>query len=104
MAMRMRYTHRGREHTIGLESRSIIIGRSAPDQPGRVRVDLAPDLMVSQRHAELTVDDGGLWWIEHLGSTNGTRMDGQWIAAHRKIRLDPGTTFAISDVVFEVDE
>ena len=48
---------------------SVVIGRQKAD------LDLTPDLQVSQIHARITYE-GGKWWIEDLGSLNGTLVNG----------------------------
>lgn len=53
-----------------LEGNSIVIGRSPS-------CDLVlPDPLLSRRHARL-FRRGDLWYVEDLGSRNGTRLDGQ---------------------------
>lgn len=58
----------GREH---------LVGRLGPAK-GALDVDLWPDLDVSRIHARIWFDDD-VWWIEDLGSTNGTLVGGREI-------------------------
>ncbi len=48
-----------------------------------VRVD---DPYVSNHHCRITEDDNGDLWIEDLGSTNGTYVDGARVYNKRRIR------------------
>ncbi|NJL58101.1 FHA domain-containing protein, partial [bacterium] len=72
----------------------MIIGRSAD---GEEKKSLALDLAafgayqsgVSRQHAAITRHEGGLY-IEDLGSTNGTRINGFQLTARRKYRLRDG--------------
>ena len=55
-----------------------------------------PERHVSARHARLTPDEGG-WWVEDLGSTNGT-----YIGPHRvagRARLGPSDEVRFGPVV-----
>jgi len=69
----------------------------APDQPvfiGRskqcaVRLDSAD---ISARHARMGYENGQ-FWIEDLGSTNGTFVDGQQISG--RVNLSPGATIVM---------
>lgn len=64
---------------------AILVGRrSAPEQ--RIDLDLAPDVTVSHRHARLSYEDGA-YWVEDLGSTNGTHIDGKRITGKVKLAL-----------------
>jgi len=47
------------------------------------------DPFCSGRHARIDADADGPW-IEDLGSTNGTWLDGERLAAHQPVRLRPG--------------
>jgi pSer/pThr/pTyr-binding forkhead associated (FHA) protein len=102
--MWLRYTHQGRERTIGLETSPIIIGRHAPNLGEAVLIQIEDDPLVSRRHAEIMVDDDGTWWLQDLGSTNGTRVDGASIPAHRKVALSPGIDVQVGDTVLHVTE
>ena len=59
-----------------------------------------PDEAASARHATLAVDDGE-WWIEDLGSTNGTLVNGVRIA--KRERLRPGDEIAIGRVALRLE-
>lgn len=49
----------------------VVVGRPSGSLGGRPDVDAGADSAVSRRHAQLT-SDGRRWWIEDLGSSNGT--------------------------------
>jgi len=71
--------------TYETEENSIIFGRHP--KPGQhVDLDLAPDSYVSKRHARLTYEDGE-YWIEDLGSENGTWMNEVKISEKTRLRL-----------------
>lgn len=57
-----------------------------------VRLD---DSFVSTEHAQLTWDRGR-WWISDLGSTNGTRVNGQPVTAPTGLRY--GDVIELGDV------
>ena len=73
-----------------LSPSSIIIGRS----PSCTLV--LDDSYASSRHARVFPKDGA-WWLEDLGSTNGTMMDGRPVhgavdAPHRTFLVRIGQT------------
>ncbi|WP_298885566.1 FHA domain-containing protein [uncultured Serinicoccus sp.] len=49
----------------------VMVGRPSGSLGVRPEVDAGADSAVSRRHAQLT-SDGTRWWIEDLGSSNGT--------------------------------
>jgi pSer/pThr/pTyr-binding forkhead associated (FHA) protein len=61
------------------------------------------DSFVSGRHAQLRWD-GAEWWLEDLGSRNGTFVNGRPSPPHRQQPLPFGATLTIGDVVFELVE
>ena len=71
--------------------RTWIVG-SAPDCD--VRVD---DQYASSRHARVTLRADGTYWIEDLGSTNGTRVTraGGVLRVTVPMRVLPGDTITI---------
>jgi pSer/pThr/pTyr-binding forkhead associated (FHA) protein len=53
---------------------------------------------VSGRHCELAVE-GGYWFVQDLGSSNGTKVNGTRVT---KQRLDPGDTLSVARHDFEI--
>ncbi len=56
---------------VGLTARSLLVGRVSPSRNIHPDVDCTSDTGVSRRHAQLTTD-GQRWFVEDLGSSNGT--------------------------------
>ncbi len=56
---------------IPLRSRSVLLGRVSQSRNTHPEIDLSSDPGVSRRHAQLTTD-GARWFVEDLGSSNGT--------------------------------
>src|SRR5690606_1239553 len=54
-----------------LRSNKALIGRNSRSRNVNPQIDCSADGSVSHTHAELTLDNGR-WYIEDLGSTNGT--------------------------------
>lgn len=50
---------------------SALVGRPSSSLAARPEIDAGGDSAVSRRHAQLS-SDGQRWWIEDLGSSNGT--------------------------------
>ncbi len=72
--------------------RALVIGRAAPS-------DLEiPDPGLSRQHARFLWDDTGIW-VEDLGSTNGTKKNGEPIT---RAKLLAGDQVAIGPVVVSV--
>jgi len=59
-----------------------------------------PDEAASARHASLEIHDGE-WWIEDLGSTNGTLVNGVRIEKRERVR--PGDEIAIGRVALRLE-
>jgi two-component system, NtrC family, response regulator AtoC len=72
----------------------------APDQPIVVGREAPSDLVLldrslSRQHVRFTLVDGVVW-VEDLGSTNGTRLNGETIT---KARLRPGDEVSLGAVL-----
>jgi len=80
--------------TIQLGQNSVLIGRS-PEATLVLDDDYA-----SGRHARIYPEDGA-WYVEDLGSTNGT-FAGQKRITDTPLKLDVGTTLRIGTTVLEL--
>jgi hypothetical protein len=60
---------------VPLKHASILIGRASRSRNITPDIDLSSDNGISRRHAQLTTD-GKRWWVEDLGSSNGTYVGG----------------------------
>jgi adenylate cyclase len=98
--VRIRYCYRGNEKIFDRPLESVVIGR--PRHGVQVDIDLTPDLRVSRPHARISFAEGQ-YWIEDLGSANGTEVDGQPIKGAGKVGLEPGRSVQISDTALTVD-
>lgn len=71
----------------------VLVGRADEDDEKHPGLDLAPyggaTKGVSRLHAALVYEDGNLF-VEDLGSTNGTRINGLELAANQRYRLRDG--------------
>lgn len=81
-------------------------GRSLPLGTSAATLGRAPnstlvleDDFASSRHARIYPHDGR-WWVEDLGSTNGTFVDGERIS--RPTELTPGRQVRIGQTVIEL--
>jgi adenylate cyclase len=98
--VRIRYSHRGNEKIFDKSADAVVLGR--PRRGVHIDIDLTPDLRVSRPHARISAAEGD-YWIEDLGSANGTHVDGQPIKGMGKVRLAPGQKICISDTMVEVE-
>ncbi|WP_310529261.1 FHA domain-containing protein [Nocardioides sp.] len=65
----------GLPQVVALHNTSILIGRASRSRNISPDIDLSSDTGISRRHAQLTTD-GSRWWVEDLGSSNGTYVGG----------------------------
>ena len=56
---------------VRLRTKSILVGRESRSRGIHPDIDLGTDNGISRRHCQLTTD-GTRWWVEDLGSSNGT--------------------------------
>lgn len=61
------------------------------------------DSLVSGRHARLRWDGAG-WWLEDLGSKNGTLVNGERIVPFVARKVAPGSQIQLGDMVFQLQE
>ncbi len=61
------------------------------------------DNFVSGRHARLNWD-GAEWWVEDLGSRNGTFVNGQPMPPHRAQVIPFGATLLVGGIALELEE
>lgn len=73
---------------VKLTHTSVLIGRASRSRGITPDVDLSTDNGISRRHAQLTTD-GSRWWVEDLGSSNGTYV-GAAAAALPSVAISPG--------------
>lgn len=57
--------------TVPLRVRSVLVGRTSRSRNIHPEIACEADIAVSRRHAQVTTD-GTRWWVEDLGSANGT--------------------------------
>lgn len=82
---------------------SNLVGRASPGEGINPQVDLtAIDTSgtVSRRHARIGKDDSAAAFVEDLGSSNGTRHNGQTLRAGMQTPLADGDQLIFGDVVF----
>lgn len=60
---------------VPLRTTSVLVGRQSRSRNIHPDIDLATDNGISRRHCQLTTD-GTRWWVEDLGSSNGTYVGG----------------------------
>ncbi|WP_262347436.1 FHA domain-containing protein [Nocardioides dongxiaopingii] len=60
---------------VALRHTSVLIGRASRSRGIAPDLDLGTDTGISRRHAQLTTD-GTRWFVEDLGSSNGTYVGG----------------------------
>ncbi len=81
-------------------------GREHPIRPGQNVIGREGDVLLSdgrasRRHAQITSTDGVLV-VEDLGSTNGTRVDDQSLAAGEKRTLKGGEKLSFGGIIMQL--
>jgi len=85
----------GMPRVVALRNASVLIGRASRSRNITPDIDLSSDNGISRRHAQLTTD-GTRWWIEDLGSSNGTYVGGS-VGALPTTPIPPGQKQEISE-------
>jgi adenylate cyclase len=98
--VRIRYTYLDIEKVFDEPRETVVLGRPRAGAP--VDIDLTPDLRVSRSHARISLENGR-YWVEDLGSANGTTIDGEPIDRQIPIELRSGQTIGISDTLITVE-
>lgn len=88
----------GVELPLDLSKGESLIGRADPVSRVFPQVDLTPhggyDAGVSRKHCRI-FQQGGQFFVEDLGSTNGTKLNGQIIPPHQPRPLNNGDTLEL---------
>lgn len=105
--MRVIYNFNGREQVVDFPKEEIIVGRHNPEAPPDL--DLGADEAVSRRHARIWLREGH-YWVEDLGSSCGTFVNGVRLDYRRQLRegdlvcVGETTLRALSSPPPDVDE
>jgi hypothetical protein len=82
------------QESLNMDPKGTVFGRAGSNADVTLK-----DQAVSKRHAKVYAS-GGYWYLEDLGSSNGTYVDRDKIAA--PVRLEQGMVFAVSRFKFRV--
>jgi putative nucleotidyltransferase with HDIG domain len=82
---------------------SVIIGRPRPGSSVAPDLDLTPDLTVSRPHACLWLEAEGRYWLEDLGSTHGTVVNGDEIRGRGRCCVRSGDEIRIGETLLRLD-
>ena len=87
----------GRQAGLGIPLAGVVgIGRAADSA---LNID---DDYSSTRHAQLTRDDDGQWWLEDLRSTNGTSLN--TVRVTERVKVQAGDTIRIGRTVMRLEK
>ncbi len=100
MAMRIVRSYDGKDTVFETTKRRVTIGRARADLD--VDLDLSPDKTVSRPHAAIVVDDGR-FFIEDLGSSRGTLVNGEDVKGMGRRHLSPGDSIQIGDTTLVLE-
>jgi adenylate cyclase len=98
--MRIVCSYRGSQKVWEKPDPDLVIGR-AEDGSG-VILDLSPDQKVSRLHARIWREDG-LYWIDDLESTRGTKLNDVEIKRKGKQQLQPGDVLTVGDTTLRLE-
>lgn len=78
----------GVPQVVPVRTRSVLVGRASRSRGIDPDIELGNDTGISRRHCQLTTD-GTRWWVEDLGSSNGTYV-GSSVGALPVMPITPG--------------
>ncbi len=84
----------GETAVVDLTVSEVVLGRS---RQATVRLN---DDLISKLHLRVTVKPDGVW-LDDLGATNGTFVDGRALAPHETVKIQPGQSVQLGDTVFQ---
>jgi hypothetical protein len=74
-----------------------LIGRPDATRGIHPEIDLRLDDAVSRRHAKIFIR-GGIYVLTDLNSTNGTRLNGQWVQPEMELPVKPGDEIEVGEL------
>ena len=96
--MQVSYQYQGKWRIKSLSEAVVVVGR--PNAELAIDIDLSPDTTVSRRHARIWLAEGECW-IEDLGSSYGTQINGTKITG--RVQLQAGDLVRIGETTLRVD-
>ena len=81
--MQVSYQYQGKWRIKSLSEAVVVVGR--PNAELAIDIDLSPDTTVSRRHARIWLAEGECW-IEDLGSSYGTTVNGTRITGRQQLQ------------------
>lgn len=100
--MRFVICHQNQERIYDSSQRSVVVGRPRQGSDARPDLDLSPDQTVSRPHARL-FQDGEKLFVEDLGSTHGTQLNGEEIQGGGARALSPGDCLQLGETTIHVE-
>ena len=98
--MRITCRHRDTQRVWETSGTEVVFGRSEEKPP--IILDLSPDQRVSRTHARIWEEDG-LCWIEDLGSSKGTQLNGVEIKGRGKQQLSVDDAILAGQTTLQIE-
>ena len=98
--MRIVSSYRGSEKAWETQETEVVFGRT--DDKSAAILDLFPDQKASRVHGRIW-EEGGLYWIEDLNSTRGTRLNGVEIKGRGKQQFRVGDTIVAGETTLRLE-
>ena len=100
--MRLVICHQNQETVYDSSQNSVVVGRPRQGSDARPDLDLSPDQTVSRPHARL-FQDGEKLFVEDLGSTHGTQLNGDEIQGGGARALSSGDCVQLGETTIYVE-